>query len=193
MNIIKRILIILFFLCSAKLFSYDYPWPIDYEIKEESLEKVNIILQDYIMKKKDLQVFESGHTTAEVDKLLLYEDNYIPFGKVLMGKIYLKDVNTIVNFYVPRIKKKNYIRLVSYTKEVEIVKEKIYKKKWGKYISFNDVEPTKAEIPIKESFERNFLSKLPLEWEYQEPAALDKFLSKLLTTLYRPRKNFIDY
>ncbi|MBQ9537841.1 MAG: hypothetical protein IJU95_01105 [Treponema sp.] len=64
-------------------------------------------------------------------------------------------------------------------------------KKWGKNFAFNDVEPTKKEILIKESFERNFLGKLDLEWEYVQPAALDRYLSKLMS-LFRRRKDFVD-
>ena len=189
----KTIIILILALCSTKVFSYDYPWAVEYKIKEQSLKKTNMILKNYILENKVFQVFEAGHTSSESDKLLLYEDNYIPFGKVLMGEIYLKDVNAIVHFYIPRIKNNNYIRLVSYCKDIEMIEGKVYKKKWGKFVSFNDVEPTKLEIPIKKSFEKNFLSKLPLEWEYQKPAALDRFISKVLTTMYRPRKNFIDF
>ena len=132
----------------------------------------------------------------ELCLLLLEEVEYIPFGEVLCGSVYLKEYSTVVSFYIPYVpgRKKNYIRFVSYYKNIKIVEGKAvidYNAK-GKSIPFNDVEPTKEEIPIKESFERNFLAKLPLEYEYQKPAALDRFLSKLLTTLYRPRKNFVN-
>ncbi|MBP5451379.1 MAG: hypothetical protein J6Y16_03995 [Treponema sp.] len=124
----KTIIILILALCSTKVFSYDYPWAVEYKIKEQSLKKTNMILKNYILENKVFQVFEAGHTSSESDKLLLYEDNYIPFGKVLMGEIYLKDVNAIVHFYIPRIKNNNYIRLVSYCKDIEMIEGKVYKK-----------------------------------------------------------------
>lgn len=90
-----------------------------------------------------------------------------------------------------QVKKKNYIRLFSYCTDLEFVEEKTQRKRWGKYTAFNDVEPTRQEIPIKKSFEKNFLSKLDLEWKYEKPFLLDRGLSKFIS-LFRKRKAFSD-
>lgn len=207
---ISKIIILALLLCTSRAFAYDYPWAVEYEIKEDSLEKINTIVQDFVLANPDMQVFgfdewvseqyEPKNNELRVGRelciLLLAEEEYIPFGQVLCGSIYLKECGCSVSFYIPYVpgKKKNYIRFVSYNDKIEMVEGKavINFKAKGKSFLFNDVEPTKQEIPIKESFEKNFLSKLPLEFEYQKPAALDRFLSKLITTLFRPRKNFVD-
>ena len=210
----SKTIILLFFIFTSKLFAYDYPWEVEYEIKEPSIEEINKTVTKFIIENSEYQVYvfdrliNGEYTSAKNEleihdslyKLNLKKTEWIPFGKVLCGSIYLEDVGFTVYFYIPHVSgiNKNFIRLVSYaTYGNNIIKhdgKTIIKKgtKHTKHYFFNDVESTKLEIPIKKSFEKNFLSKLPLEWEYQEPAALDKFLSKLLTTLYRPRKNFID-
>ncbi len=196
---INKIIILMLVLCTSRAFAYDYSWPVDYQIKNDSINEIDMIIQNHIYNTPELHVYEINWNTYALGikedglKLLVYFDECIPFGNILEGKIYLKDVNAVVFFYLPQIQGKNYLRLISYCTDFYPIDEKHYRKKWGSYTSFNDVEPTKAEIPIKESFERNFLAKLPLEFEYQKPAALDRFLSKLITTLYRPRKNFVDY
>ena len=204
---IKKItVIILLLLCSFSLHSYDYSWNINYEIKADSLEYINKTIQNTIYELSEFHVYEldwdsfnknepKGHELGIKNtyyKLCLEKTNYEPYGTILQGEIYLTDVDSVVSFYIPYVKGNNkyYIHLVSYCKAIEKKDNKIFGKP-GKYISFNDVEPTKNEIPIKESFEKNFMSKLPLEWEYERPAAIDRKLSKLLS-LFRKRKNFSD-
>lgn len=193
----RKIFFILFLLLTSNLSAYDYSWHVEYEIKRDSLERINKIVSDFIYDHPEFQVYKVDYTTYEVGtktddyKLLLGTDEWIPFGQVLEAKIYLDDVDAVINFYVPYVAGYNLIRLVSYCTDLKQVGDDPQRKKWGKYTSFNDVEPTKKEIPIKESFEKNFLSKLDLEWEYVKPAALDRGLSKFLS-LFRKRKNFPD-
>lgn len=206
MQDIKKTFAIFFLLCITKLYAYDYAWDIEYEIKSESLEYINTTIQNFINEESVLQVYEldwdtyykmepEGQKYGIINnyyKLCLAKKNYEPYGNVLQGEIYLSDVKTVVNFYIPYLKdqKKTYFRLVSYCKDIKNIGSLICGTP-GKYISFNDVEPTKQEIPIKESFEKNFLSKLALEYEYIKPAEIDMKLSKFLT-FFRKRKNFID-
>lgn len=206
MNIIKRLLLLIFVITFQKIYAYDYAWEVEYEIKCDSLEIINNSVMSLLCEKSYFQAFvldwdaynryePKGHELGIKNiyyKLCLEKKEYEPFGKVLQGDIYLQDVNSVVRFYIPYIKGRNrcYIRLVSYCNILER-KSNIICGIPGKYISFNDVEPTKKEIPIKESFEKNFLSKLPLEWEYEKPAAIDRFFSKFLS-LFRKRKNFVD-
>ena len=199
MKNIKKLIILLFMLHFGRIYAYDYPWNVEYEIKRDSLEEINEIVQKFVYENPEFHVYEVARSTYEVGEkndlyeLLLKIDEYIPFGQVLEGTIYLNDVDSVVHFYIPHIsgKNKNYIRLVSYCTDLELVEGKTQRKRWGKYTAFNDVEPTKQEIPIKKSFEKNFLSKLPLEWKYEKPAALDRGLSKFIS-VFRKRKNFTD-
>ena len=206
MKNIKKLIILLFVLHLGRIYAYDYPWNVEYEIKKESLEEINEIVQEYVYANSDFHVYDldwdaynknepQGHELGiknEYYKLDLEKKDVVPFGQVLCGTIFLGDVNALVGFHIVYIpgRKKNYIRLVSYSKTYEVVDEKIAMIR-GKFNSFNDVEPTKQEIPIKKSFEKNFLSKLPLEWKYEKPAALDRGLSKFIS-VFRKRKNFID-
>lgn len=206
MKKITNLIIILFVLSFCRLYAYDYPWQVEYEIKIDSLEEINNIVQDFVYNNPKLHVYDldwdaynrnepQGHELGiknEYYKLNLEKKDLEPLGLALCGCVFLEDVNAVVGFnivYIPG-RKKNYVRLVSYSKTYEIVKEKIVIIR-GKHNFFNDVEPTKQEIPIKESFEKNFMAKLPLEWEYEKPAALDKGLSKFIS-LFRKRKNFTD-
>ncbi len=191
----------IFLLCSFYVFSYDYPWAVEYEIKKDSLEEINQIIQNYINIKPEFHVYDLDLDQKSISvndsndvyyKLNLEKREWKPFGQVLCGSIFLRDVDAIIGFYVPYVPglNKYFIRLVSYSENYKVDNERIVIIR-GKYKSFNDVEPTKMEGPIKESFEKNFLSKLPLEYEYFEPAALDRNLSKFLS-LFRKRKNFVD-
>lgn len=199
MKKIASLIIVWVVLSFCRLFAYDYPWPVDYKIKNQSLEEINEIVQKFVYENPEFHVYKVDRTTYEVGsnndsyELLLEFNEYKPFGQVLEGTIYLKDVIAVVHFYIPHVpgKKKNYIRLVSYCNDFELVEGNIHRKRWGKYTAFNDVEPTKQEIPIKESFEKNFMSKLDLEWEYEKPFLLDRGLSKFIS-LFRKRKDFPD-
>ncbi|MBP5697379.1 MAG: hypothetical protein J6X11_12140 [Treponema sp.] len=206
MKKIATLIIVWVVLSFCRLFAYDYPWPVDYNIKNKPLEEINEIVQQFIYENPKFQVYdldwkaydnnipngsESG-IKNEYYKLNLEKREVIPLGMALCGGIFLEDVNAVVGFnivYIPG-RKKNYMQLVSYSKTYEIVKEKIVIIR-GKHNFFNDVEPTKKEIPIKESFEKNFLSKLDLEWKYEKPFLLDRGLSKLMS-LFRKRKDFSD-
>ncbi|MBR4385004.1 MAG: hypothetical protein IKP51_00610 [Treponema sp.] len=199
MKKIVTLIIVWVVLSFCRLFAYDYPWPVDYNIKNKPLEEINEIVWDFICENPEFHVYKVDRTTYEVGsnndsyELLLEFKEYKPFGHVLQGTIYLKDVVAVVHFCILHIsgKEKNYIRLFSYCTDLELVEGNINRKRWGKYTSFNDAEPTKKEIPIKKSFEKNFLSKLDLEWEYEKPFLLDRGLSKLMS-LFRKRKDFSD-
>lgn len=191
----------IFLLCSFYVFPYDYPWAVEYEIKKDSLEEINQIIQNYINIKPEFHVYDldlDQKSISENDsndvyyKLNLEKREWKPFGQVLCGSIFLRDVDAIIGFYVPYVPglNKYFIRLVSYSENYKVDNERIVIIR-GKYNSFNDVEPTKKEGPIKESFEKNFLDKLPLKYEYVEPSALDRNLSKFMS-LFRKRKNFVD-
>ena len=207
-NSMKKIIALFFLINTFKLYAYDYRWPVDYEIKYESLKTINKTVSDFIHEHPEFQVYaldwdtyfrnvpDGPHIGIENEyyKLELDMEEVVPFGKTLCGNVYLEDVKAIVHFYIPHVLRENgqnLIRLVSYNMSLEKSEGQVIRKEGGKYTLFNDVEPTKKEIPIKESFERNFLSKLKLEWEYVEPADLDKWLSKFLT-FFRKRKNFPD-
>ena len=203
---IKKITVILLLLSSYNLYSYDYPWPVEYEIKKDSIYDINNIITNFVYENNMLQTYDYDRVEysrrrleganewikSELYKINLGKSEWEPFGKVLCGSVFLEDVNAVVGFYVPYVPgtQKTYIRLVSYSEKYEKVGEKIVIIR-GVSKLFNDVEPTKKEIPIKESFEKNFMSKLPLEWEYKRPAAIDRNLSKILS-LFRKRKNFSD-
>lgn len=206
MQDIKKLFFIMLLFCISELYAYDYPWEVEYEIKSDSLEYINRSVQNLINVKTELQVYELDWDMYKKNepngqelgiknkyyKLSLERSEYVPYGKVLQGDIYLTDVNTVVHFYIPYVKGRNkyYIRLVSYCQSLEKNGKKICGMP-GKYVSFNDVEPTKIEIPIKKSFEKNFLDILPFEWTYVEPASIDKRISKILS-FFRKRKNFSD-
>lgn len=203
---IRKIIFILVLLCCSRLYSYDYPWPVEYEIKKDSIYEINNIITKFIHEDSKFQTYDydSGEYSRrrlkgsdesiknELYRINLEKREWEPFGKVLCGSIFLEDVNAVVGFYVPYVSgsQKTYIRLVSYSRKFEKDGKKIVIIR-GISKLFNDVEPTKNEIPIKESFEKNFMSKLPLEWEYVKPAAIDRRLSKLLS-FFRKRKNFSD-
>lgn len=197
-NRIRFLFIFVFVFISFELFSYDYAWEVQYEIKEESIEEVNKIIENFIISNSEFHVYRTdkfstyllGKKTNRYELSLDEEDTYL--GRSLFGHIYLKDVNATVGFNIHRVEtnKKIYVYLLSYCSDLKETGVP-YEKKWSEYISFNDVEPTKKEVPIKESFEKNFLSKLPLEWEYKKTAVLDRGLSKLLS-LFRKRKYFTD-
>lgn len=208
---IKRIAAILALLCSFSLYSYDYPWPVDYQIKNINLENVNTIIQTYISDNPKIQIYVLNQGTYELNMRMkepyhinnemmnALEENGIKtkdmyvFPKGLDASIYLNDVDAAVHFSIVKNGTGTiYLRLGGYGKhKYEIVSNQRRITKGGEMFPFNDVEPTKNEIPIKESFEKNFLSKLPLEWEYVKPAAIDRRLSKLLS-FFRKRKNFSD-
>lgn len=196
-------IIVLMFLCSS-VWAYDYPWYVDYKIIDLSLDDINFKIENYIKEHPQLTVYEldwekfnkmnpEPGDRNQYYKISLEKRNYPPFEQVLCGEVFLCDVNSVVNFIVPSIKGngENYIRLISYCKTLEIKESDIISGCPGAYISFNDVEPTKTETEIKESFEKNFLDKLYINYEYQKPSLLDSFLSKFLS-LFRKRKNFID-
>ncbi len=209
MRVIKICLYVLIIQNISYLYAYDYSWPVEYEFYESSTEKINKAVTDFIIDNPGMQVYifnkwvnekyeikeNEFKINDELCTLNLEKREWRPFGLVLCGSIFLQDVGYSVGFYIPYVSgvKKNYIRFVSYSSKIKKIEERniINYKNKGTQKAFNDVEPTKQEIPIKESFEKNFLAKLPLEWEYKKPAALDRFFSKLLS-LFRKRKNFID-
>lgn len=190
----------------CRLYAYDYPWNVEYEIKRDSLEEINEIVQKFVYENPELHAYDldwnaydnnypKGHELGiknEYYKLNVEKKDVPPFGQALCITIFLRDVNAVVGFHIVYIpgRKKNYMRLISYSHTYEMVKEKVVIIR-GKHKFFNDVEPTKQEIPIKKSFEENFLSKLDLEWKYEKPAALDRGLSKFIS-LFRKRKAFPD-
>lgn len=208
---IKKITVILLLLCSYNLYSYDYPWPVEYLIKNESLEDINRTIQTYILNNPKIQIHvlkqgtyklnmrmeEPYHIDKEMMNALeengINTKNMYVFPKGLDTSIYLNDVDAAVHFSIVQFETgKIVLRVSGYGKhKYEIVENQRRIKKGGEMFSFNDVEPTKKEIPIKESFEKNFMSKLPLEWEYVKPTAIDRRLSKLLS-FFRKRKNFSD-
>ncbi len=206
MKKIVTLIIVWVVLSFCRLFAYDYPWPVDYKIKNQSLEEINEIVQKFVYENPEFHVYDldwdaydknepQGYKLGiknEYYKLNLEKEEVEPFGHILCGGIFLEDVNAVVGFYIVYIpgRKKNYIRLISYSKIFELHDGKIVISR-GKHNFFNDVEPTKKEIPIKKSFEKNFLSKLDLEWKYEKPFLLDRALSKLMS-LFRKRKDFSD-
>lgn len=204
MKNIKKLFFILFMLSFCRVWAYDYPWPVDYQIKNRSLEEIHKIIQELIENNSGYQIYEfdsdsyfknESHIGVKKNfyKLRLGVEELIPFGKVLTGGIYLSDIDIVIFFYIPYLSraKKCCIRLTGYCSDIEDVDgQKCLKRNWKSH-AFNDVEPTKQEIPIKESFEKNFMSKLDLEWEYEKPFLLDRGLSKFIS-LFRKRKDFSD-
>ena len=203
MQIMKKIITLIFLLFFSKLFAYDYAWPVDYRFKINSQDEVNSIIEKFIYDNPEFQVYtvdwdsylENSETKEDFFEICLKYKERIPFGNVLMGNVYLYDVETKVSFYILPVSLSPsgavYLELSGYTKDLEKIGNKIITKKNPCWFSFNDVEPTQQEIPIKESFEKNFLSKLPLEYEYVDPGNLDRNISKFLT-IFRKRKNFQD-
>ncbi len=204
----KKIIALFFLLLTSKLYAYDYSWTVDYVVDNDNIDEINKIVSDFIYENPEFQVYALDWSTYnrnipygrnigienEYYKLELGMEDVVPFGNVLCGNVYLADVKAFVHFYIPHVLRENgqnLFRLVSYNTDLQISEEKIIRKMWGKYIPFNDVEPTKKETPIKKSFEKNFLSKLNLEYEYVKPADLDIWLSKFLS-FFRKRKNFSD-
>lgn len=187
----KKIITLIFLLFFPKLFAYDYPWPVDYRFKINSQDEVNFVIEKFIYDNPEFQVYtvdwdsylENSETKEDFFEICLKYKERIPFGNVLMGNVYLDDVETKVSFYILPVSVLPsgavYLELGGYTKDLEKIGNKIITKKNPCWFSFNDVEPTQQEIPIKESFERNFLDNLPLEWEYVDPGTLDKTLSKI--------------
>lgn len=182
------------------MFAYDYPWPVDYRFKINSQDEVNSVIEKFIYDNPEFQVYKIDLENYSADDELKDEDlqlclsyvNREPFGIVLRGNVFLNDVNSDVGFSILPIKqsqeKEIIIRLNGYSKKLDIITlgEKTVVKKWQENFSFNDVEPTQQEIPIKESFEKNFLERLPIECEYVDPGNLDRIISKILTVF---RKN----
>ena len=58
MHVIKKVLFMIFLLCSFYVFPYDYPWAVEYEIKKDSLEEINQIIQNYINIKPEFHVYD---------------------------------------------------------------------------------------------------------------------------------------
>ena len=204
----KKIIALFFLINTFKLYAYDYQWPVDYVVDNDNIDEINKIVQDFIYDNPEFHVYKVDYTVyknTNTYKLGVRDENYkllvekketAPFGDTLDCKIYLSDVDAVAFFFIPHIPGTghNLIRLVSYCNDFKQIDENASSKKckkWVAYTGFNDVEPTKKEAPIKESFERNFLSKLPLSVEYIKPAAIDRGLSKFLS-FFRKRKNFPD-
>ncbi len=206
----KKLFLLLFFICMFNIFGYDYRWPIDYRIKNYSLDYINKIIWDFVLANTEFHVYTMDVEEYKLQLKLsepyelseyaknwmtregIYDKNWYHFPTSVEATVYLKDVDAAIHFFLLRFKTGEIcLRLSGYGIEYELIEAKVFPKKTCKWFSFNDVEPTKQEIPIKKSFEKNFLSKLPLEWEYEKPAALDRYLSKLLS-LFRKRKNFVD-
>nr|MCR5063580.1 hypothetical protein [Treponema sp.] len=178
-------------------------WPVDYEIKYNRLDEANIILWDFIIENPEYQVYTVNWKAYSIDndfkdeylQLCLYYEEQVPFGIILKGNIFLKDVNAKVSFNIHPVDKPPYgtvyLVLGGYSKDIEKNKDKIITKKGCEWHSFNDVEPTEEETKIKESFEKNFLAKLPLETEYVDPGNLDKNLSKILRFLKKWKIKYI--
>lgn len=206
MKRIRNLIIFLFLICSAKLFAYDYPWPVDYRFNVSSkkdVTKVNEVVEQFVYDNPDLYVYtvnwkaysEDTELKEEYLKLYLKYIDQEPFGKILDGTIYLEDVNTCVGFSILPVSDSDsgsvYITIDFYNKDIEKINEKIIIKQKCEWYSFNDVEPTEEETKIKESFEKNFLAKLPLETEYVDPGNLDKNLSKILRFLKKWKIKYI--
>lgn len=201
-RIIRKLIALLFFLFSSKLFAYDYPWAVDYVFKYNTLKKVNETVQNFIYEHPEIQVFKTNGTDyldeQKVQELkeddlqlyLIYHD-MVPYGEVLMGCIYLKDVDTVAIFRIIPISSSSsnvvYIRLYGYGKNILYLNRKIILTPKGIGSPFNDVEPNEEQEKIKESFERNFLDSLSLDWEYVDPGSLDRIISKIMRS-YKDNK-----
>ena len=109
---INNIILLMLVLCTSRAFAYDYSWPVDYQIKNDSINEIDMIIQNHIYNTPELHVYEINWNTYALGikedglKLLVYFDECIPFGNILEGKIYLKDVNAVVFFYLPQIQGK---------------------------------------------------------------------------------------
>lgn len=208
----KKAAIILLIFNLTRLYAYDYNWPVDYLIKEQTQETANSVVETFINEnpgfqfyvrdyaaenksyKLDLEIADWPSVSSQVNESLEKAGlEKIVSEKVLRGTIYLEDADAFVYFQIIPITSPDriFLRLSAYGLGTDIKQGVITKKEDGKTFGFNDVEPVKKELPVKESFEKNFMSKLPLEWEYQEPARLDKAISKILS-FFRKRKNFPD-
>lgn len=200
------------FFNSVRSYAYDYNWPVDYLIKDKSQEATNNIVESFIQENPEFQFYKRDyHAENESYKMELgicdwpsvspqvneaLEENgcekIVP-EKVLGGCVYLEDIDSYVYFRILPIKSPDRIilRLTAYANGTDVKHGVRTKKEDGRTYPFNDVEPVKKEFPVKESFEKKFLSKLSLEWEYQDPVFLDKSISKIMS-FFRKRKNFID-
>ncbi|MBQ2206995.1 MAG: hypothetical protein II413_07290 [Treponema sp.] len=206
----KKLIVVLFVLSFCRLYAYDYPWPVDYKIKNKTLEEINKIVWDAVYENPEFHVYvldgDGYKLSLKMDEPYklsdgakewmtregIIKDDWYYFPLSVDATVYLYDVNAAVHFFIPQFTTgKIVIRLDHYSFGYELVEDQIRPKKNCKWFSFNDVEPTKQEIPIKESFEKNFLSKLDLEWKYEKPSCLDRGLSRFLT-LFRKRKAFPD-
>ncbi len=58
MKNIKKLIILLFVLQLGRIYAYDYPWNVEYEIKKESLEEINEIVQEFVCANSDFHVYD---------------------------------------------------------------------------------------------------------------------------------------
>lgn len=210
MNIIKRLLLLIFVITFQKIYAYDYAWEVEYEIKNKTFDEINQTVWEFVYNNPKFHVYIlegelyqlrlemlepyklSDYATEWMSKEGILTEDIYKYPMSVDSYIYLSDVDAAVHFFLIKFATgKTVFRLDQYWIGYEFIDNRWQAKKDCKGYNFNDVEPTKKEIPIKESFEKNFLSKLPLEWEYEKPAAIDRFFSKFLS-LFRKRKNFVD-
>ena len=62
-NSIKKIIALVFLISASNLYAYDYAWHVEYEIKRDSLERINKTVSDFIHEHPEFQVYKVDYTT----------------------------------------------------------------------------------------------------------------------------------